>query len=218
MPDPTTRESRERYFRGISGRFIALRGAPFSLSPADLALISAWESAGIPLDVVLEGLDETFALRPGKPRTAGKIRALSFCRVSVERAFARYRERTVGGKRGSGAGKTEKKQRAARTEAEEFLRRVPPALAALRPYYGDALELLSAPRPDAEALERLDEAVDAALAAAAGPAERKEAAAAFGRESSRLQSEAKKQAVEIGLVKLLREKFRVPRVSLYYYS
>ena len=48
--EPSAAGFRERYFRGIADRFIALRGAPFSLSPADICLIEAWESAGIPLD------------------------------------------------------------------------------------------------------------------------------------------------------------------------
>jgi hypothetical protein len=217
MSHPNMPAGREEYFRGIAGRFIALRGAPFSLSPADLALISAWESAGIPLAVVLEGLEEAFALRSGRPRAAGKVRVLSFCRLSVERAFARYRERTVGGKRGSGGGKTEKKQLAARAEAEEFLRRLPPAVSAVRPEYEEALRLLTAERPDTEALERLDEAIDAALGSTAGPAEREEAEAAVSREHPRLRGEAKRVAVEIELVKALREKLRVPRVSLFYY-
>ena len=208
---------REAYFRGISNRFIALRGAPFSLSPADLELISAWESAGVPLDVVLEGIEEAFAVRPGRPRAAGKIRALSFCRLSVERAFARHRERAVGAKRGIGGGKTEKKQAAARAEADAFLRRFPPDLSAIRPAFEEALRLLAAEPPDPEALERLDEAIDAALRASAGAAERKDAEAAVGRGHPRLRGEAKREAVETGLMRALREKYRIPRVSLFYY-
>jgi len=209
---------REAYFRGISNRFIALRGAPFSLSPADLELISAWDSAGVPLDVVLEGIEEAFSVRPGRPRARGKILALSFCRPSVERAFALHRELAVGGKRGTGGGNTEKKRLAARAEAERFLRRIPPSLAALRPHYEEALGLLSAAQPDLERLERLDEAVDAALESSVSPSERKEAETAVGRDHPRLRGEAKGEAVSTGLVKALREKFEVPRVSLFYYG
>lgn len=213
-------DGRETYFRGISRRFIALRGAPFSLSPADLALIAAWESAGVPLAVVYEGIEEAFAARPGRPRAAGKIRTLSFCRVSVERAFARYRERAVGGRRsaGAGAGKAEKKRLAARAEAEEFLRRVPPSAPALRPLYEEALGLLSAERPDTDRLERLDDEIDAVLETAAGPAERMEAEAAAARAHPRLGGRAKREAAGTWLVKALREKFKAPRVSLYYYG
>ncbi|NMD11588.1 MAG: hypothetical protein GYA74_10465, partial [Acidobacteria bacterium] len=86
--EPSAAGFRERYFRGIADRFIALRGAPFSLSPADICLIEAWESAGIPLETVLEGLEAAFALRPGRGRAPGKIRTLSFCRAAVERVKA----------------------------------------------------------------------------------------------------------------------------------
>jgi hypothetical protein len=217
MSDPISTPERERYFRGISGRFIALRGAPFSLSPADLALISAWEAAGVPLDVVLEGIEDTFALRPGRSHVSGKIRALSFCRLSVERAFARHRERSVGRKRADVGAKTDKKRNAARTAAEEFLRRAPGAVSTLRPEFEEALRLLAADKPDREALERLDETIDAAFRAAAGPDERREAEAVVGRDHPRLRGEAKKASVEILTAKNIREKFRIPRVSLFYY-
>ncbi|MHB8055432.1 MAG: hypothetical protein ACYDH3_09310 [Candidatus Aminicenantales bacterium] len=217
MNAPKATPGRERYFRGISGRFIALRGAPFSLSPADLALISAWESAGIPLDIVLEGIEEAFVVRPGRSRAPGKIRALSFCRTSVERAFARHRDRSVGEKRADIGGRTEKKRCAVRAEAEDFLRRAPAAVSALRPEYEEALRVLAAEKPDTEALERLDETIEAALRAAAGPDERREAETTVGRDHPRLRGEAKRAAVEILMVKNIREKFKVPRVSLFYY-
>jgi hypothetical protein len=217
MSDPISTTGREGYFRGISGRFIALRGAPFSLSPADLALISSWESAGIPLDVVLEGIEEAFALRPGRSHVAGKIRALSFCRTSVEQAFARHRERSVGEKRADGGGMTGKKRLAARAEAEDFIRRAPSAVLTFRPEYEKALRLLAAEKPDMDALERLDETIEAALRASAGPGERREAEAAVSRDHPRLRGEAKKAAVEILMVKNIREKHRIPHVSLFYY-
>jgi hypothetical protein len=217
MNDPISATLRERYFRGISDRFIALRGAPFSLSPADVSLISAWESAGIPLDVVLEGIDQSFALRPGRPHAPGKIRTLSFCRASVERAFERHRERAVGGKHPAVGVKTPEKKGAARTALEEFLARRPSELSAIMPEYENAVALLSVERPDDEALERLDERIDAALRESASPAARREAASAVGRDHPELGGSDKKAAIEILLAKSVREKFRVPYASLFYY-
>jgi len=217
MADPISANLRERYFRGISDRFIALRGAPFSLSPADVSLISAWESAGIPLEVVLEGIGQSFALRPGRPHAPGKIRTLSFCRASVERAFERHRERAVGGKRAAGEGKIPERKKAARAAVEEFLARRPSELSAILPEFENALVLLAAERPDIGVLERLDERIEAALRESAPPSARREAAAAVGRDHPELGGPAKKAALEIRLVKSLREKFRIPYTSLFYY-
>jgi hypothetical protein len=184
----------ERYYRTIADRFIALRGAPFAISPADISLISSWESAGIPLDVVLEGIRDAFSLRPGKAHAPGKVRTLSFCRPAVERAFERYRERSVGGHRPSAETASSRKRKAAWAAVEEFLTRRPPELRDVLPYYEAALAYLSAERPDTEALERLDERIEAALLSVAEPS---------GSEAAR--------------VKKLRRILRIPYVSPFYY-
>lgn len=194
MKDDSIPPERQRYFRTIADRFIGLRGAPFSLSPADASLISAWESAGIPLDVVLEGIEDSFSLRPGRAHVPGKIRTLSFCRVSVERAFERFRERTVGGKRPPLETSAGRKAKAARTAVEEFLARRPPDLAAILPHFETALILLAADRPDPEALERLDDKIENGLLAFPGSS---------GSQTARL--------------KKLRKLHRIPYVSLFYY-
>jgi len=208
---------RDRYFREIAARFIALRGAPFSLSPADLALISLWESSGIPLAVVLEGIEGSFSLRPGRPHVSGKIRALSFCRLSVERAFERHRDRAVGENRPPDAKKASAKRTAARTAVTEFLGRRPADLIDLVPAFESALVLLTAERPDAEALENLDGRIEAALRARAGADERLEAEKTIRREHPDLRGEAKTAAMEVILTKHAREKHRIPYVSLFYY-
>jgi len=217
MIDPKAADPRERYFRGISDRFLALRGAPFSLSPADISLISAWEAAGIPLDTVLEGIEQSFTLRPGRPHAPGKVRTLSFCRASVERAFEHLRERDVGGTRPPGGAKTPAKKKAARAAAEDFLARRPAGFEALLPEFEKALVLLSAERPEDEALERLDGKIDAALRASVPAADIRSAAASIGREHPDLGGSEKKAAAAVRLVKSLREKYRIPYASLYYY-
>jgi hypothetical protein len=215
-PDPRA-SGRDRYFRDIAARFIALRGAPFSLSPADLSLIASWETAGIPLDAVLEGIDNSFALRPGRSRVSGKIRTLSFCRMSVERAFGRFRERAVGGTQPSGEVKAARKRAAARATVEAFLARPPEALAGLVPDFEAALVHLASEQPEAEALERLDERLGAALRSLAAPEDRRSAESTIRRDHPDLRGRAKAEAVEVALGKRIRGKYRVPYVSLFYY-
>lgn len=215
--EPSAAGFRERYFRGIADRFIALRGAPFSLSPADICLIEAWESAGIPLETVLEGLEAAFALRPGRGRAPGKIRTLSFCRAAVERALERSRERDVGRRSPELETRSTEKIKKARTAVDEFLSRRPAGFAALLPEFEKARSLLKAKRPDDEALERLDGKIDAWIRDSAGPARLGDAEAAVDRDHPGLRGPEKESAARIRLVRNLREKHRIPYVSLYYY-
>jgi hypothetical protein len=208
---------RDKYFREIAARFIALRGAPFSLSPADINLIFLWESSGVPLSTVLEGIESSFSLRPGRPHVSGKIRTLSFCRMSVERAFERHRDRGVGGNRPPDDKKASAKRAAARTAVREFLGRRSADLVELVPEFETAMVLLAADRPEAEALEDLDGRIEAALRALAGAEERLAAERAIRREHPGLRGAAKAAAVGVVLVKSAREKHRIPYVSLFYY-
>jgi hypothetical protein len=85
-----------RYFRAIEDAFIALRGAPFLLSPADWRLIEGWWTEGIPLEVVLPALSDVFARR--EERGEGrKVQSLRYCAAAVEEAWRRRRE--LGGAR-----------------------------------------------------------------------------------------------------------------------
>ena len=53
----------QRYFRALEESFLALRGAPFLLSPADWRVAKSWYEAGIPLEVVEETMRELFRRR-----------------------------------------------------------------------------------------------------------------------------------------------------------
>lgn len=48
------------YFSDIEEEFVRLRGAHLYLSPTEWALIETWKTAGIPLRVVLQGIDKAF--------------------------------------------------------------------------------------------------------------------------------------------------------------
>lgn len=72
--------------------FVARRGGAAVASPADWQLILDWERRGVPLPVVLEGLDRAFERRLSpSPRLA-----LRACAGPVETAFAAYRRRRAG--------------------------------------------------------------------------------------------------------------------------
>jgi hypothetical protein len=198
----------DRYFQEISRVFLARRGAPFFLSPKDLELIAAWEKAGVPLAVVLEGIERAFAPGGGRPGPRGKVLALSFCRNQVRALYDLRRDRRVGLIR-EPSDRGEKRARA-RAEVDGFLEQagasIPPGIAVLAL---QARAILGSDELDEEVLERIDDEVDRVLAAAATDEERRAAGAtAPGLSES---------AVRTKLANALREKYRLPYFALYNY-
>jgi len=57
----TDEASRQDYYQQIVRHFLKNQTAMFFLPPRDLALISDWEKLGIPLEPILEGIDQTFS-------------------------------------------------------------------------------------------------------------------------------------------------------------
>jgi hypothetical protein len=206
---------RGRYYREIAAAFLRQRGAPFFLSGKDLDLVSKWETSGLPLPVVLEGIESAFdASRPGA-RPRGKVLSLSYCEIPVARAWERHRDRKVGGTR-QAPGQRDRRA-AARAEIERFLAAVPPGLEALRGTLLEARAALAREAPSDEELERLDERIEVELRAGASPAAAAEAREAVRAEHGRLSREDLEKAAAVLLAKRLRAEFKVPYFSLFYY-
>ena len=182
---------RDRYFQEISRAFLARRGAPFFLSPKDLDLIASWEKAGVPLAVVLEGIDRAFAPLLESKRPRGKVLSMAYCQNQVRKLYDLRRDRRVGKPGQILPGRDEKRIRAL-AEVDEFLARggVPSDLEAIA---RRAREVLSARAPDEEILERLDEEADGALAGDVAARDR------------------------MRRIKTQREKNHLPYFALYYY-
>ncbi len=211
--DPPAREG--RYFREIAGRFLARRGAPLFLSAKDIDLIDKWEKAGVPLDVVLEGIDRAFLSRRG--RGAGdKVLALSFCAAEVLRGYERVRDRRVGGDR-SRPSRSDPRA-AVRAAAAAFLADVPPPLPGLAAIFREALAKLDGPGLSDDEAEALDARADAIILAAADPAEREAARAAIRAEHRTLPAAEAARAAGVGIVKRRREADRIPYLAPYYYA
>ena len=205
----------ERYFQGIARHFLERRGAPFFLSAKDLDLISAWEQTGVPLPIVLEGIEKAFAARRAGAQTRGKVLALSFCRAQVESAFERERDRKVGGTR-QPPGRSDKWTRI-RAEVEGFLKSLPSGLVPLRPIFLEAREELAKSAVSDEALERLEAELEKILAARSGAEERAAAQSEILAKHKSLGGAALAAAVDLKLVKRLRDRHRIPYLSPFYY-
>lgn len=79
------KEDSQNYFTAIEDHFRATRGTPtFILSPLDWALIETWRDAGIPLKIVLRGIDLAFQRwrLPGRARTS-MVNSLAYCTNAI---------------------------------------------------------------------------------------------------------------------------------------
>ena len=85
------------YFTEIEEHFVRRRGKHLLISPMDWGLIAAWRDEGIPLQVVLRGIDiamDGFFSR--QLRGSAKINSLCYCHDSVMAEYDAYRESRVG--------------------------------------------------------------------------------------------------------------------------
>jgi transcriptional regulator with XRE-family HTH domain len=84
------------YFTEIEDAFIRRRGKHLLLSPLDWALIEGWKARGVPLHIVLRGVEQSFDSYEAKPRRRS-VKSLFYCQEEVEAQYAEWLESQVGG-------------------------------------------------------------------------------------------------------------------------
>jgi hypothetical protein len=200
------------YFQAVEEIFVALRGSPLLLSPADWQVARRWHREGVPLDLVRRTLEEVFAKR--RERGAkGKISSLRYCAPAIDAAWAELRELTAPGHRAE-ASKFEVPPRLAALAAA-----LPPAFAA-RDAFAARLTALDG---DSQAVEQhlsaLDrEMLDAALAGL-DEAGREEIDAAVEKTlaalAGRLPADELERSYERLTRQILRRRLGLPVLSLF---
>ncbi len=83
------------YFSDIEEYFVRKRGKNLLVSPLDWSLIETWKEEGIPLHIVLRGIDRSFE----NFRKLGKKSApttLSYCHGAVMEAYQEFQESRIG--------------------------------------------------------------------------------------------------------------------------
>jgi hypothetical protein len=232
------------YFTEIENYFWKKRGAYLLVSPLDWAIMETWQKAGVPLDAVLKGIDHAFESYQRSRRGAGKpLKSLAYCTDAVLEAAEEQLEAAAGSapKNGNAAAKEpfsreELRAYIAKNAAQigdvakgmgsgsaEFAGRLTEIAQSL----GGMATLLDVPGAlDLEDLERrltiLDDKLHAALTSFAS----EETMLTIRREmDGQLATYRRKmKAEQIALVerqyvqKRLLEEFRLPRLSLYYFS
>jgi hypothetical protein len=85
------------YFTEIEEHFVMRRGKNLTVSPLDWRLIAEWQTAGVPLNVALRGIDTAMDSYFSRPRRSSeKLSTLVYCHDAVMEEFERFKEAHVG--------------------------------------------------------------------------------------------------------------------------
>src|SRR6478672_10848803 len=83
------------YFTEIEDAFVRRRGKHLFLSSIDWALMETWKQAGIPLHIVLRGIERAFHSHEAKKRKRS-VKSLLYCQEEIEAQYAEWLESRVG--------------------------------------------------------------------------------------------------------------------------
>jgi len=208
----------------------------------DWALMETWNQQGIPLHVVLRGVEKSFDSYESRPRTR-TVKSLLYCQEEVEAQFAEWVEARVGSSRASENEPDSDKTPFSFAAISEHLNRNRIALselATVRRRQGEddlsealerAVTLLSAIESDLNSaaletrrledsltgLERmLNDAMIAVVSADELTELKKEVTDQLKPYRSQMEAAVYKQTFDNLLLKRLREQFAIPRLSLFY--
>jgi hypothetical protein len=233
------------YFTEIENYFWKKRGAHLLVSPLDWAIMETWQRAGVPLDAVLKGIDHAFESYQRSRRGAGKaLKSLAYCTDAVLEAAEEQLEAAAGRapKNGNAAAKEPFSREELRvffaknatqittatdgkgSASAELAQRLQEIAQSLT---GNIATLLDAPGAlDLEDLERrltiLDDKLQALLTSHASEETmlkiRREMDGQLAAYRRKMKAEQITLVEKQYLQKRLLEEFRLPRLSLYYFS
>jgi hypothetical protein len=227
------------YFTEIEEHFQRRRGSLLLLSTLDWALIETWRDAGVPLAAVLRGIDaafEKYESRKSRARVR-RVNGLAYCTQEVMTAVEDMKEASIGAAAAPGGEEPapgfEAERIAAHLEscADELLAATLAGIAEETAHeMSQRLRGLAAgvraELPNLEELERtltvLEEKLFAALMTTTPEidlaAVREQAARELAPYKRRMQAVQIRQIEQQFLHKRLLEKYRLPRMSLFYMS
>lgn len=84
------------YFTEIEEEFVKRRGRHMLVSPLDWSLMEMWKQRGVPLHIVLRGINSSFDGYNERAGRGRKVNSLFYCRQEVESLFLEYCESQVG--------------------------------------------------------------------------------------------------------------------------
>lgn len=215
------------YFTEIEDTFVRRRGKHLLLSPIDWAMIEGWQERGIPLHIVIRGIEtvfDGFEKKPG-PRS---IKGLLYCREEIE---AQYQEWVA-----SQTGKTDEAVAAGTTAVADISAGIDAAINALKLCESEELredvdrvvarlnELQETLSSDLESVDGsladIERILDRALLSKAEKVHLKkveqEITAELKPYKKGMDEAAYTSTFQLMLLKRLREEAEIPRLSLFY--
>lgn len=187
------------YFTEIESHFAHRRGTPFVLSSKDWVLMKSWSDQGIPLPVVIEAIDSVFDKQEAKGR---KVNGLQYCKHAVKEMWDERKALAVGGEEGA-----PEEDLGARLEALALA--VAPVSAPFADRVRELVREKSAPRIEEKLIELEQELIDSLIPAASDVRDEARKLTAGADEKTRARTE------EAHLRRLVREKFGLPRLTLF---
>lgn len=221
------------YFSEIEETFNRRRGKHLFLSPLDWALIETWQERGVPLHIVLRGIEKVFDGVDSQPKRKRTIKSLTYCREEIEAQHEEWLERQVGKSEGSGevessessavfskdvilihldeaVGELESALTKTKGEMRRTLERVLGRLEELKTTFTDAESL-------EEALTDLEKLLDAELLKTAAESEIKsEIEKQIHSYRGKMDDATYQHTFDLMLLKRLRDEAGIPRLSLFY--
>ena len=207
------------------------------LSPLDWALIETWQERGIPLHIVLRGIERVFDGVDKQPNRKRTVKNLFYCKEEIEANYAEWLDSQVGKSAVSSSefqvssSETKSELFSAETiethldkvllelkaaknkfkdELRETLERVENRLAELRGNFSNAETL-------EESLEKLDTLIDDSLLQTFSTDNLKsEIEKNLALYRNKMDAEVYKRTFDLIILKRLREKAEIPRLSLFY--
>ena len=230
------------YFTEIEDAFVRRRGKHLFLSPMDWALMETWKQQGIPLHIVLRGVEKSFDSFDARPRKR-TVKSLLYCQEEIEAQFAEWLEARVGSSTSSDAAETDSEEThfsfaavsehlkrcrigllellATRSSADDFSEALSRAIALLGEIEAD---FATGATPDTRKLEDsltgLERMLNDSMLSVVNATALAESKAAVKDQlkpyRSHMETAVYNQTFNNLLLKRLREQFALPRLSLFY--
>jgi len=188
------------YFLEIESHFAMRRGTPFILSAKDWVLMKKWADDGIPLPVVIEAIDTVFEKAAERKKV---VNSLSYCRHAVKELWEERKELQIG------ASTTVPEE-----GSSETLARLAAAVAPISESIADEIRGLEKEQSAKAIEDRLIE-IERRLIAQVPDLEAMRAEVAEALAGTKLDDKTRTRTEEAMLLRIVREKFALPRLSLF---
>lgn len=218
------------YFTEIEDTFVRRRGKNLLLSPIDWAMIETWQERGIPLHIVLRGIEtvfDNFEKNP-RPRT---IKSLVFCKEEVEALFQEWAATQIGKAerasvdgnendlspeviRGHISSLIEKLTEVTEPRLVEAIDRAKKRLIELNETMADRPEQIDGALSDIEHM--LEEAMLSNIERVHLKQVEKEVIGELRQYKGEMEKSSYERTLKLMLMKRLRENFNIPRLTLFY--